>query len=71
MLVGDDEPYSGRHPADYTVDHHGEGRGVANVSLEVRQDLIADGAGVRRWGALLAEALTDILADESLYRSLE
>ena len=71
LIVGDNEPYSGRHPADYTVDHHGEGRGVANVSLEVRQDLIADGAGVRRWGALLAEALTDILAYESLYRSLE
>ena len=66
LTVGDNEPYSGRHPADYTVDHHGEGRGVANVSLEVRQDLISDGAGVTRWGALLAEALTDILADEAL-----
>lgn len=67
LIVGDNEPYSGRHPADYTVDHHGEGRGVANVSLEVRQDLIADGAGVRRWGAVLVEALTEILADEALY----
>ena len=68
LLVGDNEPYSGRHPADYTVDYHGEGRGVANVSIEVRQDLLGDGAGVGRWSALLAEALTDILADESLYK---
>ncbi len=68
LIVGDNEPYSGRHPADYTVDHHGEGRGVANVSLEVRQDFLADDAGTRHWGALLAEALGDILADEALYR---
>lgn len=62
LNVGDNEPYSGRHPSDYTVDHHGEGRGVANVSIEVRQDLLGDGAGVERWGALLAEALSEILA---------
>ncbi|MDE0154931.1 MAG: N-formylglutamate amidohydrolase [Gammaproteobacteria bacterium] len=71
LLVGDNEPYSGRHPSDYTVDYHGEGRGVANVSIEVRQDLLGDNGGIGRWGALLAEALTDILADESLYRYLE
>ena len=67
LIVGDNEPYSGRHPADYTVDHHGEGRGVANVSLEVRQDLLSDKTGVERWAGLLSEALTEILADEALY----
>ena len=24
IVVGDNEPYSGHHPADYTVDHHAE-----------------------------------------------
>lgn len=67
LIVGDNEPYSGRHPADYTVDHHGEGRGVANVSLEVRQDLLENQAGVEHWTGLLAEALSDILGDETLY----
>ena len=67
LIVGDNEPYSGRHPADYTVDNHGEGRGIANVSLEVRQDLMQDQAGVERWGAFLADALSEILADEALY----
>ena len=67
LLVGDNEPYSGRHPADYTVDHHGEGRGVANVSLEVRQDLLSDKTGVERWAGLLSEALSEILADKALY----
>ena len=71
LVVGDNEPYSGRHPSDYTVDHHGEGRGVANVSIEVRQDLLGDGAGVERWSALLAEALTDILAVEALYEPVQ
>ena len=70
LLVGDNEPYSGRHPADYTVDHHGEGRGVANVSIEVRQDLLSDKAGVERWAGLLSEALTEILVDETLYQCL-
>ena len=67
LMVGDNEPYSGRHPADYTVDHHGEGRGIANVSLEVRQDLLEHQSGVERWAALLADALTGVLADEALY----
>lgn len=62
LIVGDNKPYSGRHPADYTVDNHGEGRGIANVSLEVRQDLLEHQAGVERWSALLADALSEILA---------
>ena len=68
LIVGDNEPYSGRHPSDYTVDHHGESRGVANVSIEVRQDLLGDNAGIERWTSILGEALTDILADEALYK---
>lgn len=66
LIVGANEPYSGRHPADYTVDHHGEARGAANVALELRQDLLNDPAGIARWGALLAEALTEILDDDAL-----
>ena len=68
LFVGDNEPYSGHHPADYTVDHHGEGRGLANVSIELRQDLLCAETGVGRWTAFLAEALTEILVDESLYQ---
>ena len=68
LVVGDNEPYSGHHHADYTVDHHGEGRGLANVSIELRQDLLRDMAGVERWAALLADALSGILTDETLYQ---
>ena len=70
LLIGDNEPYSGHHSADYTVDNHAEGRRLANVSIEIRQDLVCDMPGVELWTGLLAEALTEILADETLYQYL-
>lgn len=45
--VGDNEPYSGRAPQDFTIDHHAESAGLPHVGIEVRQDLIDDDAGVR------------------------
>ena len=68
LVVGDNEPYSGRHPADYTVDVHAENRGWPHVCIEVRQDLIAEAPGVAEWSARLARALEPVLSDRSLYR---
>lgn len=59
--IGDNEPYSGRYPAGYTMDAHAESRGLPHVSIEVRQDLLATPEGVARWAALLASALRAIL----------
>ena len=67
MVVGDNEPYSGRHPHDFTIDFHAEPHGLPHIGLEVRQDLVADRAGARRWAAILAGALRGVLQDESLY----
>ncbi|MDR3437494.1 N-formylglutamate amidohydrolase [Telmatospirillum sp.] len=61
LVVGDNQPYSGRD-SNYTVDVHGEAFGRAHVSIEIRQDLIADDAGARQWGDRLAEILTPLLA---------
>jgi predicted N-formylglutamate amidohydrolase len=69
VVVGDNEPYSGRHPADFTVDHHAEPLGLAHVGIEIRQDLINDVAGQQRWAALLGDALAAVLEDSGLYRS--
>lgn len=66
--VGDNEPYSGKAPADHTVDHHAEGGGLPHVSIEIRQDLVDHPDGVARWARILGDALAEILADESLYR---
>jgi len=68
LVVGDNEPYSGRHPADYTVDRHAGRAGLPHVCLEVRQDELTTPIGVERWANRLADALTPILADDTLYR---
>ena len=43
--------------SDYTIPVHGERRGLLHVEVEIRQDLIADENGQRRWGALFARLL--------------
>jgi predicted N-formylglutamate amidohydrolase len=61
LVVGDNEPYSGRHPANYTIDHHAKAAGLPHVCLEVRQDLIDSPAGVERWVRLLARVLAPLI----------
>lgn len=68
IRVGDNLPYSGRHPADFTIDHHAESRGLAHAGIEICQDLIADSQGQSRWGARLADVLENVLGDARLYR---
>lgn len=68
LVVGDNQPYSGRHPADFTIDHHGEAALLPHASIEVRQDLIDTQEGAARWAQRLADSLGDILADPVLYR---
>ncbi len=67
ITVGDNEPYSGRHPADFTLDHHAEAEGLAHLGIEVRQDLISDREGAVLWAAVLVDALRPILEDMALY----
>lgn len=57
-LVGDNQPYR-MDAADYTVPRHAIARGLDYLELEVRQDTIADPAGV----AETARLLTPLLAD--------
>lgn len=62
LHVGDNEPYSGRHPTDYTLHAHGAVRGLPYVGFEVRQDLLGTGAGIRYWTDLLASAVAAALS---------
>ncbi len=68
LLVGDNEPYSGASPHGYTMPEHAARHGRANVQIEVRQDLVADEAGIARWSGILIEALTEVFADPALYQ---
>jgi len=71
ISIGDNEPYSGRHPHDFTIDFHAEAAGLPHVGIEVRQDLVSDEAGARKWAGVLADALRPILANKGLYRCLQ
>ncbi len=57
-LVGDNEPYSGKAPQDFTIDHHAEEIGLPHIGIEIRQDLIDDEAGI----AEIAEVMHHIIA---------
>lgn len=57
--VAANEPYQISDGSDYTVPIHGEARGLDCVLVEVRQDLIADGAGAEHWALRLAAALRE------------
>ncbi len=65
--VGDNEPYDGALPGD-TIDAHATRRGLANVLIEVRQDLVETDAAAERWGERLARLLTPILARPDLHQ---
>ena len=67
LCLGDNEPYSGRHSHDFTIDHHAESRGLPHVGIEVRQDLIATDEGAETWAHVLADGLRAVLVDEMLY----
>jgi predicted N-formylglutamate amidohydrolase len=56
--VGDNEPYSGKAPQDFTIDHHAEEIGLPHVGIEIRQDLIDDEQGV----AEIASVMHDVIA---------
>jgi predicted N-formylglutamate amidohydrolase len=44
--VGDNVPYSGKAPQDFTIDHHAEEAGLPHIGIEIRQDLLSKKRGV-------------------------
>ena len=68
LVVGDNQPYSAREGFGHTLETHGDGNGLANALIEVRQDLIDTHHGAQSWADRLAQALQDVLMDEQLYR---
>jgi len=58
LVVGDNQPYSGKL-LNATLNRHGEGRGIPYLAIEVRNDLIADAAGVARWTEILARVIRE------------
>ncbi|WP_343519246.1 N-formylglutamate amidohydrolase [Sphingomonas sp.] len=59
VVTGDNEPYSGRL-LNATMNRHAEGNGIPYLGIEIRNDLIADPAGVTHWAQLLAGIVKDV-----------
>lgn len=57
LVVGDNEPYFVSDDSDYGIPRYGEQRGNPHVELELRQDLITDAAGQRRFAEILCQSL--------------
>ena len=68
LTVGDNEPYSGADGHGYTQHIHGDRRGLANVLIEVRQDLIDTQQAAAEWADRLGASLEAVLGDPALYR---
>ena len=68
LTVGDNEPYSGADGHGYTQHTHADRRGLANVLIEVRQDLIDTRQGAAAWAERLGAVLSEVLCDPGLYR---
>ncbi len=71
LVVGDNEPYSGRLQYGYSMDVHAGETGLPHVLIELREDLIATAEDQERTATILVDALAPILADPALYRSEE
>lgn len=61
FVTGDNEPYDGALEGD-TLWTHATSRGLPNVLIEVRQDLIADADGVASMTPVIADVLRGALA---------
>ncbi len=68
IVVGDNEPYSGKHPSDYSIDHHAESAGLPHLCIEIRQDQLESPAGTERWVRLLSRLIGDMLRDPETLR---
>ncbi|MEO1282504.1 MAG: N-formylglutamate amidohydrolase [Pseudomonadota bacterium] len=62
LLVGDNEPYTGRLKGD-CMWQHGTMRGLAHCIIEIRQDLITTGEGQASWAKRLARILQNLIAE--------
>ena len=58
------EPYSAKDGVTHTLARHGSARGLRNVMLEIRNDLLATDEDVGRISAVLTAMLAPILAKE-------
>lgn len=57
LNLGWNEPYSALNGVTYTLEHHGDGRGLDATMIEIRHDEILEPDGVALWAGRLARCL--------------
>jgi predicted N-formylglutamate amidohydrolase len=62
LTIGWNEPYSAQAGVTFTLEHHGDERGIDATMIEIRNDEIRDEAGADRWAGLLARTLEEAAA---------
>jgi predicted N-formylglutamate amidohydrolase len=67
IVVGDNEPYSGR-TLFYTLDIHAGAAGLAHAGIEVRQDLVMEPESAHAWGERLADVVEKLIGRVDLHR---
>ena len=68
IVVGDNQPYSGRSHVGYTMMQHGARAGLPHVLIEIRQDLIDTHHGAAAWADRVAAVLGRILAEAGTFK---
>lgn len=58
LKVGDQQPYSGK-VLNATMNRHAEGNGIPYLGIEMRQDLIGDAGGQRRFAGILGPIILE------------
>lgn len=61
LVIGDNQPYSGRQQYGYSIDTHAGETGLSNVLIELREDFAATPEAQEKSADILVEALIPIL----------
>ncbi len=67
--IGDNKPYSGRMKND-TLHKHGTKKGIANILIEIRQDLILDSEGQLKFSKIISQPLLDNNNNFNLFKKI-
>ncbi len=62
LMVGDNQPYSGRDQFGYSIEVHAAPRGLRHTLIEIRQDLLLTAEDQHWWAELLARCLSGTAA---------
>ncbi len=69
ICVGDNQPYSGRDRYAYTVDYHARQKGLPELAIEIRQDLVGAPEGIAEWAAIVGDVLAPVLAEAARHHA--